>query len=155
MRSMAYAFPEDERAAEKEFQYMLGGSLLVAPAVEMGKDTVDVYLPEGTWYGLFDGKTYPAGTHTVDCPLGSLPVFVKAGSILPLNLGDSGQLGGSIGNAVDSYRNLTFWAYPGGGEYTWYDYVNNREETVKVSADGKVQRPGNAEPAEIVQQASG
>ena len=158
MRSMAYAFPRDRTAAEYEFQYMLGGSLLVAPAVEMGKETVNVYLPEGSWYGLFDGKAYTAGVHTVDCPLGSLPVFVREGSILPLNLAEeneAGELGGSVGNATDSYRNLTFWAYPGGGEYTWYDYVNGKEETVKVSADGTMQRADGMESADIVLQGSG
>ncbi len=155
MRSMAYAFPGDETAAEYEFQYMFGGSLLVAPAVEMGEETLDVYFPEGTWYGLFDGKAYTAGIHTVDCPLGALPVFVKSGSILPLNLGESGKLGGSVGNATDSYQNLTFWAYPGGGEYSWYDYVNGKEETVKVLADGKMQRANGTESADIVLQGNG
>ena len=150
MRSMAYAFPEDKTAAGYEFQYMLGGSLLVAPAVETGADTVEVYLPEGTWYGLFDGKTYAAGSHTVDCPVGSLPVFVKEGSVLPLNLGASGELGSSVGNGVDAYQNLTFWAFPGGGEYTWYDYVGGAEETVTVSADGEIRRSGGAPDAGVV-----
>ena len=155
MRSMAYAFPKDKTASEYEFRYMLGGSLLVAPAVDVHRDTVEVYLPEGTWYGLFDAKAYGAGVHTVECPLGSLPVFVKAGSILPLNLGDSGELGSSVGNGVEVYRNLTFWAFPGGGEYTWYDYVRGAEETVSVSSDGKIWEIGGAQGAKTVLRASG
>ena len=82
-------------------------------------------------------------------------MFVKSGSILPLNLGESGKLGGSVGNATDSYQNLTFWAYPGGGEYSWYDYVNGKEETVKVLADGKMQRANGTESADIVLQGNG
>ena len=69
-------------------QHFLGDDLLVAPVVEEGAVSRSVVLPAGRWYGLLDDLVLDAlgegRTVTVDSPVGHIPVFARAGSILPL-----------------------------------------------------------------------
>ena len=85
MRAMFYAFPEDEKAAQYEHQFMFGDSILVAPVTGKGVRTKQVYLPEGCWHDFWTGKAYDGG-QTVDAfaPLDTLPLFVKGGAIIPM-----------------------------------------------------------------------
>lgn len=133
MRSMAYAYPYSVDIAKYGYQYMFGSRLLVAPVLDITKKSVEVCLPEGVWYNLFDGKEYESGIHNIECPLGELPVFVREGTILPMNLNDNYELGGRIGNRTDNYQNLTFRIYPGEGSYQWYDYVRDAEVSIEAS----------------------
>lgn len=65
--------------------YLLGDDLLVAPVVEAGATTRTLVLPEGTWVDWFDGTVHEGGGEiTVDAPLEKLPLFVRAGGIVPL-----------------------------------------------------------------------
>lgn len=132
MRSMAYEFPADGKAAEYEYQYMLGRSLLVAPVTEISSGRVEVYLPEGEWYGFFDGELYEPGTHIFECELDEIPVFVRAGSVIPLNTVD-GKLGSYVGNDTESYSDLEFWSFADGSEYDWFDYVSGEQYTLNVT----------------------
>ena len=75
------------------YQYMYGPSLLVAPIYqntamdENGNDIRNnIYMPEGTWYDWFTGEKYEGGRiiNNFDTPLWKLPVFVKAGAIIPM-----------------------------------------------------------------------
>jgi alpha-glucosidase len=84
-RSLAidYTHQEEVYSGTFEHQYLFGPSFLVAPA-ESSKDIIKVFFPEGTWYSLNDGTVYPGNTvATVDAPIHRLPVFVKAGSVIP------------------------------------------------------------------------
>jgi alpha-D-xyloside xylohydrolase len=84
MRSMVLAFPEDRIAWSFDGQYMLGGSLLVAPVVVPG-GKVRLYLPAGRWYDIWN-KTWLQGPclEERDVPLDHIPVFGREGAILPL-----------------------------------------------------------------------
>ena len=85
-RSLAVAWPHNHKVYEGTFhnQYLFGPSLLVAP-VESEKEFVKVYLPEGNWYSLYNGQPYAGNIEIiVECPLRRLPVFVKGGSIIPM-----------------------------------------------------------------------
>lgn len=86
-RSLAIDYTHDPRIYESQYQheYLFGPYLLVAP-VESFRDYANVYLPGNThWYYLYDGKKLSGNTAIlVDCPLHRLPVFVKAGAILPM-----------------------------------------------------------------------
>jgi hypothetical protein len=75
-----------------QYQYMYGPSFLVAPiyqATEMDSDGNDlrngIYLPEGTWIDYFSGEVYGGNQmiNNFDAPLWKLPLFVKAGAIIP------------------------------------------------------------------------
>lgn len=68
-----------------EFQYTLGDDLLVAPVFESGSRQRTLYLPDGEWIDFETDEEYKGGrTITVDAPLDKLPLFVRAGSVLPM-----------------------------------------------------------------------
>lgn len=65
-------------------QYMFGDSFLAAPMYSVGEDERFVNLPSGIWYDYFDGTRYDGGqSWLVEAPLNKIPLFVKAGSIIP------------------------------------------------------------------------
>jgi alpha-D-xyloside xylohydrolase len=86
MRGLFMDFGADPKVADIGDEYMFGPALLVAPVVEQGMTTREVYLPAGAdWYNFWTKKKYSGGqTIAVDAPIDTLPVFVRAGSILPL-----------------------------------------------------------------------
>ena len=84
MRPMAWDFPEDRAVRELGDQYLLGPSLLIAPVLEAGGTSRSLTLPLGEWIDWHTGGSYRAGALTVRAPLGSIPIFVRAGSIVPM-----------------------------------------------------------------------
>lgn len=66
-------------------QYLLGPSVLAAPALKPGMRSRRVYFPEGQWISWWDGevRTGP-GWHEMPAPLGRPPLFVRSGTVLPL-----------------------------------------------------------------------
>jgi len=87
MRPLVMDFPKDSLALEQTCQFMFGPSVLVAPVVESGIRQMKVYLPEypAGWVNFWNGASYKGGqTVDVDIDLTKIPLFVKAGSILPL-----------------------------------------------------------------------
>lgn len=133
MRSMAYAFPEDKTAAEYEFQYLLGRNLLVAPVTTPNAKQIEVYIPEGIWYHFFTGERYEGGIHLIPAAVDEIPVFVREGTILPVNTDETGMLASYVGNGTDEFVNQWYLVFPGNGRYTWYDYVNQREIMVETN----------------------
>ena len=89
MRPMMLEFPDDLTAQMCDRQYMLGGSLLVAPVFTESGD-VDYYLPEGEWINLLDGRTV-AGARWVRERHGfmTLPLMARPGSVIPMGAADS------------------------------------------------------------------
>ncbi|MGC1361258.1 MAG: TIM-barrel domain-containing protein [Silvibacterium sp.] len=86
MRALAFDFAADSKALDINDEFMFGPSLLVAPVTVEGATSRDVYLPKGgDWYDFWTGQRI-AGGQTIhrDAPLGVLPFYVRAGSILPL-----------------------------------------------------------------------
>lgn len=84
MRAMALAFPHDPAAQRFDEQYLLGPDLLVAPVVRPGGE-VRYHLPAGEWFDFWTGSAV-VGPQTVETtvPLDRIPVFARAGAILPL-----------------------------------------------------------------------
>ncbi len=114
LRALLLDHPEDPVAWRVADQYRLGRDLLVAPIVEEGAATRCLYLPSGVWYDFWSGVPHEGGRWLeMDAPLDRLPVFVRAGAILPLNLGAGGALGDDVGNAVEPAA-LTLRLYPAG-----------------------------------------
>lgn len=82
--SIDYTYDENIYLPFYQNQYMFGPSFLVAP-VESTKELVKVYLPKGNWYNFNDGRTFEGETEVVvESPLHQLPIFIKAGSIIPM-----------------------------------------------------------------------
>ena len=85
-RSLAIDFTHNHRIYDGQFynQYLFGPYFLVAP-VESDKEFVKVYLPHGEWYYLYNGQKYAGDSEVIlECPLHKLPVFVKAGALIPM-----------------------------------------------------------------------
>ncbi|HEX9658928.1 MAG TPA: TIM-barrel domain-containing protein [Rhodothermales bacterium] len=84
MRPMVLAFQGDRAAAEARYQYMFGPDILVAPMYQPGTYR-SVYLPEGEWIGWSDGAIYSGKqTMEVHAPLDEMPLFVRAGAVIPM-----------------------------------------------------------------------
>ena len=90
--------------------------MLVAPVVEKGAASRQVYLPRGVWYDFWNGERMEGGreiTRKVD--LETMPLYVRAGTILPL-----GPVKQYTGEAVDGP--LTLQIYPGApGQFLVYE----------------------------------
>jgi len=85
MRALWLHYPDDARAAACGDQYLFGKNLLVAPVVEKGATTRQVYLPRGSWYDFWTGEPIQGGREiSRDVSLDIMPLYVRAGSILPL-----------------------------------------------------------------------
>lgn len=99
MRSLGFDFRHDPKVSDITGQYMFGPVIMVCPVtwpMYYGKDSKklegiaksrEVYLPEGCdWYDFWTGKRYGGGRSiTADAQLDQIPLFVKAGSILPMS----------------------------------------------------------------------
>lgn len=86
MEPMCSAFQGDVKCYEEGVDFMFGDSLLVANVVEKGASSRKVYLPEGeTFYDFYTRAAYEGG-RTVELPvdLGSIPLFVRSGAIIPM-----------------------------------------------------------------------
>jgi len=84
MRPMFLEFPNDADLAVKDEEFMFGRSLLVAPKVWNFMDKYSVSLPAGDWYEYWSGAKIAGGKSVqVDPQLDTLPVYVRAGSIIP------------------------------------------------------------------------
>ena len=87
MRPLIFDFAHDAEALKYETEYMFGKSLLVNPVLKAGVCSYTTYLPEteAGWYD-FHKSTYYHGGKTVetDVDIEHIPVFVKAGSIIPI-----------------------------------------------------------------------
>ncbi len=86
MRAMVMDFPQDKNVVDNGSQFMFGSSILVAPVTKYKARTWEVYLPKqkAGWYDFHTGKFYEGGQKiNADAPLEEIPLFVKAGSIIP------------------------------------------------------------------------
>jgi alpha-D-xyloside xylohydrolase len=85
MRGLPMDFGSDPNVADIYNQFMFGPAFMACPVIEKGARSREVYLPAGTkWIDFWSGKIFDGGkTIDVDAPLNQLPVFVKAGSIVP------------------------------------------------------------------------
>jgi alpha-D-xyloside xylohydrolase len=86
MRGLFMDFGSDPKVANIGDEYMFGPALLVAPVVEQGRTSRQVYLPAGAdWYNFWTNQRLHGGqTVTVAAPIDTLPLFVRAGSVLPM-----------------------------------------------------------------------
>jgi len=85
MRHLIMDYSTDANVKSIDNQFMFGQSLLINPVSSAGVTQRSVYLPAGNWYDFWTGKQY-AGNQTInaDAPISNIPVFVKAGSIIPM-----------------------------------------------------------------------
>ncbi|WP_312193392.1 DUF5110 domain-containing protein, partial [Sphingobacterium sp.] len=86
IRGLAMDFPQDKDGFDSNDQYLWGPSLLINPVTEKGATSRKIHFPKGTsWYDLYSGKRIAGGQDLlVAAPYERIPVYVKAGAILPI-----------------------------------------------------------------------
>ena len=116
MRGLWLHYPDDPIATARADQYLWGRDILVAPVVEQGAASRQVYLPRGAWYDFWTSERTDGGreiTRSVD--LETLPLYVRAGAIIPM-----GPVKQHVAEKVDGPLTLTI--YPGAdGEFHLYE----------------------------------
>jgi alpha-glucosidase/alpha-D-xyloside xylohydrolase len=116
IRALWLHYPGDDSAAARGDEYLYGGDVLVAPVVEKGAASRSLYLPRGVWYDFWTQERMEGGreiTRKVD--LETIPLFVRAGAILPL-----GPVKQYTAEPVDAP--LTLWVHPGvNGAFSLYE----------------------------------
>lgn len=105
-RAMVIDHPQNANAWRYDLQYMWGESMLIAPnCADSG--SVQLWLPEGEWFDMWSDERISGNKEiTYPAPIGNLPVFVKAGSIIPM-----GKF--AVSTAFLSAESLTIHLYPG------------------------------------------
>jgi alpha-D-xyloside xylohydrolase len=85
MRGLVMDFPEDRAVRKIDDQWMFGPALMPCPVSEYQARSRSVYFPEGaSWYDFYDGRLILGGQRLeVDAPYARMPLYVRAGSILP------------------------------------------------------------------------
>lgn len=126
MRALVMDFGHDKNVYNIGDQFMFGPALLINPVTEYKARSRLVYLPAGAgWYDLKTGKFFPGGqTINADAPYSDIPIFVRAGSILPF--------GPAIQYTAEKPANpIRLFIYTGAnGSFTLYEdeNVNNNYE---------------------------
>jgi alpha-glucosidase (family GH31 glycosyl hydrolase) len=112
VRPMYHLHPQLEQAYACPNQYAFGSELIAAPFVTRRDEDTRlsrqvVWLPEGDWFGFFDGEYYPGDAHyAIYGSLEDIPLFARAGAIVPL-----GPL--SSENGTENPDSLTVHIFPG------------------------------------------
>ncbi|MDP3177232.1 MAG: glycoside hydrolase family 31 protein [Spirochaetaceae bacterium] len=116
MRPLVLDFQGDPRARGLCDEFLLGRSLLVAPVTRPGDRERLVYLPGGLWYDYFTGEAIEGGRSVIaEAPLGRIPIFAKAGSVVPL-------AESAPSTAAMDFSRLRLRAYAGGeGSFELYE----------------------------------
>jgi alpha-D-xyloside xylohydrolase len=116
MRALFMDFPDDPNVTDLRDEYMFGPAFLVAPVTDQGATSRMVYLPAGTdWYNYWTNERVHGGqTIKVDSPIDTLPLFVRAGSIVPV--------GEPVLSTNEKQNLVKVLVYPGAdADFTLYD----------------------------------
>lgn len=153
MRPLWMDFGTDPNVANIGTQYMFGPAFLVAPVTEQGQTEKDVYLPAGTdWYDFWTNEKFSGGRWIkAQAPIDRIPVFVKAGSVIPM--------GADVQSTRGKQAIAQVLVYPGkDGEFSLYDddgvsydYEKGKSTVTKLrwnDASGKLS--GDAGMAKLV-----
>ncbi|MGW2773032.1 glycoside hydrolase family 31 protein [Streptomyces olivaceoviridis] len=91
VRPLWWGAPEDRALRDCEDTFLLGDGLLVAPVLDPGVRRRAVRLPRGRWYDTLTEEVHEGpGRVLVDAPLSRIPVFARAGAVLPVRGADDG-----------------------------------------------------------------
>jgi alpha-glucosidase (family GH31 glycosyl hydrolase) len=117
-RPLFFLDPDNPNLLDHSSSYLWGDAFLVSPVVQAGITSKSVYLPSGKWIDYWDDQVYSGDQNIiVSAPLEKMPIFVKAGSIIPMQ-------------PVMNYSNehpldtLILTIYPSGeadGQFTLYE----------------------------------
>jgi alpha-glucosidase len=85
MRPMMFDYPENQWNHNRQDQFLFGDNLVVAPVIQPGQTKRTVALPPGQWYDFWTDTLAGGDRYApVEAPLDRLPLFVRAGSVIPM-----------------------------------------------------------------------
>jgi len=135
-RALVCDYPQDPICWKVDDQILVGDRLMVVPVLA-GKNRRSIYLPAGQWIGFWNGREY-AGKVSLDIevPINIIPMFVKAGSILPLakptlNTEDPDSFHLEV--CIYGHGNLPFTLFEDDGKT--YDYIEGKTNELTLSWD--------------------
>jgi alpha-D-xyloside xylohydrolase len=120
MRPLVMDWRDDVEAQNTGDEYLFGPAILVSPVTTEGATSRSVYLPQATWYDFWTGETQTGGKRIqADAPLNKLPLFVRAGSIIPMGP----KMEWTTEKPADP---IELRIYPGAnGDFTFYEDGND------------------------------
>lgn len=159
LRPMFAEFPHDPRCLVDGDDMMLGSSLLVAPVVEAGQSTRDVYLPAGArWASYWSGEVFEGGqTVNLPAPFEQPVMLLREGSVIPLNIAEQrfgrqaderafiamphDGTGVARGSCVEDDGESEAWR--SGAQGRWHVTIASDASTLRISVarEGWVQQP--------------
>ena len=136
MRGLSMDFTSDHAVFNIGDQYMFGPALLICPVYTYQAREREVYFPEGAgWYDFYTGEFIPGGKQmTVKAPYERMPLFVKAGSILPLGPEleyTSQKPADPVWLYIYTGADASFTLYEDAGDN--YDYEQGKFSTISLS----------------------
>jgi len=141
MRPLVMDFNGDTDAVSRQFQYMFGKSILTAPVTEANVTEWNVYLPKSaSWFDFWTGKQFKGGqTVKTAAPLDKIPLFVKAGSIIPMGkiIQSTAEKSDTLEIRVYKGANAKFDLYEDEGDN--YNYEKGKYSTISFKWDEKTQ----------------
>ncbi len=114
-----YTYPDKKESFEYGNEYFYGSEILVCPVTtkldaKTKTAATKMWLPEGRWTNIFDGKIYKGGQEVViNSPINTIPALAKEGAIIPLSADD--------GNKWGCPENLEINVYRGNGSLDFYE----------------------------------
>ncbi len=106
MRPLILEFQDDPATFELDTQFMIGPFMMIAPVLEEGANSREVYFPRGIWYDFWaDATVKGPQSLKVNAPLDRIPIYMREGSIIPV--------GRIVQNSDEDQGDLVLWVYPG------------------------------------------
>ena len=140
MRLLAFDFADDPQVLDLRDEFMYGPAFLVCPVTEPGARSRRVYLPKGTrWIDYHTGRAYDGGqTLTADAPLERMPLYVRAGSIIPLTGDTIDVWPGADGDFTLYEDDGSTWAYRDGNYRETHFHWDNARSRLTISPSSTV-----------------
>jgi len=106
---------------QREEEFGFGHNILVSPVIHPGQQSKVLYLPEGDWYYYFDHTLFVGGQeHKVETRLDEMPIFVRAGSVIP----EFPVMQYTMEKNIDALKLNIYW---GSGRYESHVYTDHGE----------------------------
>ena len=164
MRALFMDFPNDPNVVDLNDEYMFGPAFLVAPVTEQGATSRKVYLPAGSdWYDWWTNRKI-AGGQWIDAaaPIDRIPLFVRAGSIVPLGAPIQNTATKQVLSEIRVFpgRNASFTLYDDDGVTNAYKKGGGKSATLRWDEAAKkltasAALPTSQAPAPLVKVVTG
>ena len=136
-RGLPMDYPDDPEVADLSDQWLFGPALMPCPVYEYKARSRSVYFPDGGWYDFYTGGYIPGGRRlTVEAPYERIPLYVRAGSIIPMGPDiewSTQPTDGSLQLLVYGGADAEFTVYEDDGET--YAYERGEYSTIRISWD--------------------